>query len=64
MSVPFVCVKGGRIAPPPRDEDLPEMMGVILLIYTLLRVSALDHPPHAATAGQKLRQSGPDGAGP
>ena len=45
-------------------EELFEMMGVILLIYTLLRVSALNHPPYAATAGQKLRQSGPDGAGP
>jgi hypothetical protein len=44
-------------------EELLEMMGVILLVHTLLRVIALDHAPYTAAASHKMRLSGPEGAG-
>ncbi|MFN3847669.1 MAG: hypothetical protein ACK4RZ_17895 [Paracoccaceae bacterium] len=44
-------------------EELLEMLGVILLIHTFLRVVALDEAPYTAGAERLTQHSSPDGAG-
>ena len=44
-------------------EELFEMMGVILLIHTLLRVIALEHAPYAPVTDRRSRMPGAQDAG-